>query len=147
MNTTLEQSILLANKLVNHILLTNTFTYFSPNIGEKRLNMSWLPAILKNHIAKFDLEKYEIVLNFKIKPKKSLYRLELEIFLFDGSEDEDNNLHLVVSREEFVKYLSLAIYHNGDESGFVLSDGDDRCFTLDDLLNGTDKTKFFFPKW
>lgn len=128
----------IAVKLVDNILDTKEFTEFTPVID---IHMAlWLPKAMIDYVNNDD--SHEINLYFEITDDK--FYLELITSEEEDSEDENaSSLKLQLSKTEFINYLTLLLYYQGDDEDFMLSDGDDVSYFKDDLLNtGLMKKKF-----
>ena len=136
----------IAIKLVNNIISTNIFNYFQVNV-DIQLAL-WLPKVMIDYIVNDD--QHEIDLYFEIKNNK--FYLEL----ITQMEEEDENttaLKIEVSRQEFINYLTMLLYYQGNDENFGLmeveDEENDRYLHMKDFkgTKGTKHIKSFFSNW
>ena len=125
----MKLSYQIAIKLVDHMIKTKEFTFFTPTF-DIQLAL-WLPHQMIDYIKNDN--QHEISLYFEVKDNYYYIELITQEEEEDEEDEDATNLKIKVSKQEFIKYLTLLLYYEGDSEDFMLSNADDINYTFHKL--------------
>jgi len=134
----------IAIKFVNNIIETKTFTNFSTVVD---VHMAlWLPKSMNDYV--MNDEQLEILLYFEYTDYK--FYIELIKSEEESSDEESfrkpSSLKIELSKDEFIMYLTLLFYYEGDDEEFMLEDQEGRYLHMKDLYQSK-RIKKYFSNW
>ena len=132
-----------AIKLLNNI---QCFTPFTTNMSCH--DFLWLPKPMVDYVT--NDPDHEIGLYFNVE--------SLELITQDDDYDSEKsetvnetNLIVKVTEQEWIRYLTLLLYHYYNHDGFMLISwkphAKDKYLYMEDLFNTTSHLKSYFPNW